>query len=117
MRPAPTLVNDCDVSVYVGVSKRSWRSEIVQDHLEEAEEMFEVLLVSPQGTVIGSNNKARVTIKDSARGKSCIVLRSYETLCKVASFPIIPFYMPTDLKGFDCMQCPVYPYHHSIVLL
>ncbi|XP_078131977.1 FRAS1-related extracellular matrix protein 1a isoform X3 [Sander vitreus] len=52
-----------------GVSKRSWRSEIVQDHLEEAEEMFEVLLVSPQGTVIGSNNKARVTIKDSGRGQ------------------------------------------------
>uniref|UniRef100_A0A8D0D5C7 Fras1 related extracellular matrix 1a n=1 Tax=Sander lucioperca TaxID=283035 RepID=A0A8D0D5C7_SANLU len=85
-----------------GVSKRSWRSEIVQDHLEEAEEMFEVLLVSPQGTVIGSNNKARVTIKDSARGK-------------IASFPIIPFYMPTDLKGFDCMQY-TYPQHGSIQL-
>ncbi|KAA8582572.1 hypothetical protein FQN60_006243 [Etheostoma spectabile] len=41
----------------------------VQDHLEEAEETFEVLLVSPQGTVIGSNNKARVTIKDSGRGQ------------------------------------------------
>ncbi|XP_034712307.1 FRAS1-related extracellular matrix protein 1a isoform X2 [Etheostoma cragini] len=52
-----------------GVAKRSWRSEIIQDHLEEAEEMFEVLLVSPQGTVIGRNNKAQVTIKDSGRGQ------------------------------------------------
>ncbi|CAB1345182.1 unnamed protein product [Coregonus sp. 'balchen'] len=41
-----------------GVSKRSWRIEITQDHLEEAEETFEVTLVSPEGTVVGSTSKA-----------------------------------------------------------
>ncbi|XP_027143924.1 FRAS1-related extracellular matrix protein 1a isoform X2 [Larimichthys crocea] len=50
-----------------GVSKRSWQTEIVQDHLEEAEEMFEVLLVAPEGTVIGSISKAQVTIRESGR--------------------------------------------------
>lgn len=57
----------CDVSVYTGVSKRSWQAEIIQDDLEEAEEAFEVLLVSPEGTVIGSINKAQVTIRESGR--------------------------------------------------
>lgn len=52
-------------SFLTGVSKRSWQAEIIQDHLEEAEEMFEVLLVSPEGTVIGSINKAQVTIRES----------------------------------------------------
>ncbi|XP_044197505.1 FRAS1-related extracellular matrix protein 1a [Thunnus albacares] len=52
-----------------GVSKRSWQTEIIQDHLEEAEELFEVLLVSPEGTVIGSINKAQITIRDSGRGQ------------------------------------------------
>lgn len=46
------------------MSKRSWQAEIIQDHLEEAEEMFEVLLVSPDGTVIGNTDKAEVTIRD-----------------------------------------------------
>ncbi|XP_070785815.1 FRAS1-related extracellular matrix protein 1a isoform X3 [Enoplosus armatus] len=52
-----------------GVSKRSWQSEIIQDHLEEAEEMFEVLLVSPEATVIGTINKAQVTIRGSGGGQ------------------------------------------------
>ncbi|KAM9425545.1 FRAS1-related extracellular matrix protein 1a [Pholidichthys leucotaenia] len=52
-----------------GVSKRSWYIEIIQDNLEEAEEMFEVLLESPEGTVIGSINKALLTIRDSGRGQ------------------------------------------------
>ncbi|KAM9335623.1 FRAS1-related extracellular matrix protein 1a [Symphorus nematophorus] len=50
-----------------GVSKRSWQTEIIQDHLEEAEEMFEVLLVSPEGSVVGSISKAQVTIRESGR--------------------------------------------------
>lgn len=75
MRPAPTLVKSWDVSVSVGVSKRSWQIEIVQDHLEEAEEMFEVLLVSPEGTVISSINKAQVTIRGSGRGKNKPLLK------------------------------------------
>lgn len=49
------------------MSKRSWQTEIIQDHLEEAAEMFEVLLTSPEGTVIGSVSKAQVTIRDSGR--------------------------------------------------
>lgn len=48
-----------------GMSKRSWQIEIIQDHLEEAEETFEVLLISPESTVIGATNKAKVTIRDS----------------------------------------------------
>lgn len=54
----------------VGVSKRRWQTEIIQDHLEEADETFEVLLVSPESTVIGSINKATLTIRDSAGGKN-----------------------------------------------
>ncbi|KAK1890048.1 FRAS1-related extracellular matrix protein 1 [Dissostichus eleginoides] len=53
-----------------GVSKRSWQTEIIQDHLEEAVEIFEVLLVSPEGSVIGSINKAQVQIRDSGRGQT-----------------------------------------------
>ncbi|XP_036969221.1 FRAS1-related extracellular matrix protein 1a isoform X1 [Acanthopagrus latus] len=49
-----------------GVSKRSWHAEIIQDHLEEAEETFEVLLVSPEGTVISSIHTAQVIIRESA---------------------------------------------------
>ncbi|XP_045921786.1 FRAS1-related extracellular matrix protein 1a [Micropterus dolomieu] len=52
-----------------GTSKRSWQSEIIQDHLEEAEEMFEVLLVSPEGTIIGTINKTQVTIRGSGSGQ------------------------------------------------
>nr|XP_046236498.1 FRAS1-related extracellular matrix protein 1a isoform X2 [Scatophagus argus] len=50
-----------------GVSERSWQTEITQDHLEEPEEIFEVLLISPEGTVIGSIYKAQVTIRKSDR--------------------------------------------------
>ncbi|XP_071782184.2 FRAS1-related extracellular matrix protein 1a [Centroberyx gerrardi] len=52
-----------------GMSKRSWQTEIIQDHLEEAEETFEVTLVSPEGTVVGSISKAQLTIRDSGRGR------------------------------------------------
>ncbi|TWW63720.1 FRAS1-related extracellular matrix protein 1 [Takifugu flavidus] len=48
-----------------GVSQRSWQIQIIQDNLEEAEEIFEVLLTSPEGTVVGSNSKAQVTIRRS----------------------------------------------------
>ncbi|KAM8899479.1 FRAS1-related extracellular matrix protein 1a [Spinachia spinachia] len=53
-----------------GVSKCSWQIQIIQDHLEEAVEMFEVLLLSPEGTVIGSIDKAPVTIRDSGSGQT-----------------------------------------------
>lgn len=45
-----------------GVSRRSWKVQILQDDLEEAAETFEVLLTSPDGAVIGRNGKAQVTI-------------------------------------------------------
>lgn len=32
--------------------------------------MFEVLLISPEGTVIGTINRAQVTIRDSGKNKS-----------------------------------------------
>ncbi|KAJ0055746.1 hypothetical protein NL108_011334, partial [Boleophthalmus pectinirostris] len=51
-----------------GVSKRTWQIKIIQDHLEEADEVFEVQLVTPEACVIGRINKAQVTIRDSGRG-------------------------------------------------
>uniref|UniRef100_A0A6Q2ZAF0 C-type lectin domain-containing protein n=1 Tax=Esox lucius TaxID=8010 RepID=A0A6Q2ZAF0_ESOLU len=53
-----------------GVSKRSWRIEITQDHLEEAEETFEVVLVAPEGALLGSTSKALVKIRDAGKGES-----------------------------------------------
>ncbi|CAJ1086551.1 FRAS1-related extracellular matrix protein 1a [Xyrichtys novacula] len=50
-----------------GVSKRIWQTEVIQDQLEEFEEKFEVLLVSPEGTVIGQTDQAQVTIRDSGQ--------------------------------------------------
>ncbi|KAM4714914.1 FRAS1-related extracellular matrix protein 1a isoform 2-T2 [Anableps anableps] len=52
-----------------GVAKRSWQTEIVEDHIEEADEQFEVLLVSPEATVIGTISKAELTIRDSGKGQ------------------------------------------------
>ncbi|PWA22149.1 hypothetical protein CCH79_00019973 [Gambusia affinis] len=52
-----------------GVAKRSWQTEIVEDHIEEADERFEVLLVSPEATVIGRIGKAELTIRDSGNGQ------------------------------------------------
>ncbi|XP_027893144.1 FRAS1-related extracellular matrix protein 1a isoform X3 [Xiphophorus couchianus] len=52
-----------------GVAKRSWQTEIVEDHIEEADERFEVLLVSPEATVIGRISKAELTIRDSGNGQ------------------------------------------------
>lgn len=57
----------------LGMSKRNWQIEITQDHLEEADEVFEVTLVSPEGTVLGSISKAQVTIRDSGKGESFII--------------------------------------------
>lgn len=61
-----------------GVSKRSWQTKIIQDHLEEAEEVFEVQLADPEGTVVGSISKAQVTIRDSGRGP-CTEKQQQET--------------------------------------
>uniref|UniRef100_A0A3Q2Q6U8 FRAS1-related extracellular matrix protein 1 n=1 Tax=Fundulus heteroclitus TaxID=8078 RepID=A0A3Q2Q6U8_FUNHE len=52
-----------------GVAKRSWQAEIVEDDIEEADELFEVLLVSPEASVIGSISKAQLTIRDSGKGQ------------------------------------------------
>ncbi|KAJ8385248.1 hypothetical protein AAFF_G00191250 [Aldrovandia affinis] len=51
-----------------GMSRRSWRIEIAQDQLEEAEETFEVTLTAPVNTVLGSITKALVKIIDSRKG-------------------------------------------------
>ncbi|XP_061565439.1 FRAS1-related extracellular matrix protein 1a isoform X2 [Cololabis saira] len=50
-----------------GVSKRTWRTEIIQDQIEEADEKFEVLLVSSVATVLGRTNKAQLIIKGQCR--------------------------------------------------
>lgn len=43
--------------------------DVIEDNLEEADEVFEVLLVSPEGTITGRTSAAHVTIRDSGRGK------------------------------------------------
>uniref|UniRef100_A0A3P9KP61 FRAS1-related extracellular matrix protein 1 n=1 Tax=Oryzias latipes TaxID=8090 RepID=A0A3P9KP61_ORYLA len=50
-----------------GVARRTWLMEIIQDHLEEADETCELLLVSPEATVIGRIQKAQITIRDSGK--------------------------------------------------
>ncbi|CAI5682307.1 unnamed protein product [Oreochromis niloticus] len=82
-----------------GVSKRRWQIEIIHDHLEEAEETFEVVLVSPVSTVIGSINKATLTIRDSAGGQ-CRLEQNQEA-------PVL---------GGQEIQSNTYPQHGSIHL-
>ncbi|KAK2852025.1 hypothetical protein Q5P01_008301 [Channa striata] len=79
-----------------GVPKRIWQAEIVQDHLEEAEEMFEILLVSPEGTVIGSTKRAQITIRDAVEGQ-----------CRLKQAPV--------LGGTEILS-DTYPQHGSIQL-
>ncbi|XP_078251766.1 FRAS1-related extracellular matrix protein 1a [Rhinoraja longicauda] len=55
-----------------GVSMKSWNIVIANDRLEENEENFEVLLVSPVNTVLGTKTKALIKIID-ARGGGCEV--------------------------------------------
>lgn len=81
------------------MSKRRWQTEIIQDHLEEADETFEVLLVSPESTVIGSINKAMLTIRDSAGGQ-CRLDQNQEA-------PVL---------GGQEIQANTYPQHGSIHL-
>ncbi|XP_054656687.1 FRAS1-related extracellular matrix protein 1a [Dunckerocampus dactyliophorus] len=52
-----------------GVFTKIWKIELLQDQLEEAGETFEVVLVQPEGTIIGTIQKAQVTINDSGRGR------------------------------------------------
>ncbi|XP_039996233.1 FRAS1-related extracellular matrix protein 1a isoform X2 [Xiphias gladius] len=80
-----------------GVSKRSWQIEIIQDHLEEAEEMFVVLLVSPEGTMIGSNKRAEITIRDSGQ-------------CRLNQDQQAPVLGGTEIRS------DMYPQHGSIQL-
>ncbi|XP_073330754.1 FRAS1-related extracellular matrix protein 1-like [Pagrus major] len=82
------------------VSKRSWHAEIIQDHLEEAEEMFEVLLVSPEGTVISSIHTAQVTIRESGGRGGCQLTHDRE---------------PPVLGGKE-IRSDTYPQHGSIQL-
>ncbi|MBN3273177.1 FREM1 protein, partial [Polyodon spathula] len=52
-----------------GVSARTWNIGITSDRLEEAEEVFEVVLNSPVNTVLGSKTKLVVKIIDSKKGQ------------------------------------------------
>ncbi|XP_046904856.1 FRAS1-related extracellular matrix protein 1a isoform X3 [Hypomesus transpacificus] len=82
-----------------GVSRRSWQIEVVQDHLEEAEETFDVTLESPEGTVLGHVSKAKITIKDFGKGR-----------CGQTEAPAGP-----SLGGHEAQDGP-YPQHGSIQL-
>ncbi|XP_069576815.1 FRAS1-related extracellular matrix protein 1-like isoform X3 [Brachyistius frenatus] len=82
-----------------GVSKRTWQTEIIQDELEEADKMFEVLLVSPESTVIGNANKAQLTMRDSGRVQ-----------CKLNQHQEAP------VLGGKEIQSYTYPQHGSIKL-
>lgn len=50
-----------------------WQLEIIQDHIEEADETCEVQLVSPEATIIKSISKAEIIIRDSGKHKNYIV--------------------------------------------
>ncbi|XP_022534044.2 FRAS1-related extracellular matrix protein 1a isoform X1 [Astyanax mexicanus] len=63
--PAPSALIQFDP----GMSTRQWRLELLQDSLEEAEEVFEVTVDSPVGSVLGGNIKATITILDSRNGQ------------------------------------------------
>ncbi|KAL2079429.1 hypothetical protein ACEWY4_025173 [Coilia grayii] len=52
-----------------GVSSRSWRVEVLQDGLEEAEEEFQVSLSAPVGTVLAMTSTARVKVIDSGQAQ------------------------------------------------
>uniref|UniRef100_A0A8C1D6Q4 FRAS1-related extracellular matrix protein 1 n=1 Tax=Cyprinus carpio carpio TaxID=630221 RepID=A0A8C1D6Q4_CYPCA len=54
-----------------GVVSRVWKVEIVQDSLEEADEKFEVNLVSPVGAMLKDNSKATIFIKDTNEAQKC----------------------------------------------
>uniref|UniRef100_A0A6Q2ZGQ8 C-type lectin domain-containing protein n=1 Tax=Esox lucius TaxID=8010 RepID=A0A6Q2ZGQ8_ESOLU len=82
-----------------GVSKRSWRIEITQDHLEEAEETFEVVLVAPEGALLGSTSKALVKIRDAGKGQ-----------CGAGQGPA------SSSLGGKQVQAGPYPQHGSIHL-
>ncbi|XP_051505500.1 FRAS1-related extracellular matrix protein 1-like isoform X1 [Myxocyprinus asiaticus] len=79
-----------------GMVSRVWRMEIIQDSLEEADEKFEVNLVSPVGAVLRGNTKATFIIKDK-NGKC------NENHLKVG----------TSLQGQEVQPWP-YPQHGSI---
>uniref|UniRef100_A0A8B9KAF0 Fras1 related extracellular matrix 1a n=1 Tax=Astyanax mexicanus TaxID=7994 RepID=A0A8B9KAF0_ASTMX len=64
--PAPSALIQFDP----GMSTRQWRLELLQDSLEEAEEVFEVTVDSPVGSVLGGNIKATITILDSRNAKA-----------------------------------------------
>lgn len=53
------------LSICLGVARRTLQVKIIHDYLEEATETFEVLLASPEGTVIGNINKAQVSIRET----------------------------------------------------
>ncbi|XP_038124382.1 FRAS1-related extracellular matrix protein 1a isoform X2 [Cyprinodon tularosa] len=82
-----------------GVTKRTWQTDIVEDHIEEADEHFEVLLVSPEATVIGSISKAKLTIRDPGKGE-----------CRPKQDQQAP------LLGGKEIQPDTYPQHGSIRL-
>ncbi|XP_062240330.1 FRAS1-related extracellular matrix protein 1a [Platichthys flesus] len=82
-----------------GVSKRSWQIKIIQDYLEEAEETFEVLLISPEATTIGTINMAQIIIRDSGKGQ-----------CRLNQDQEAP------LLGGEEIRSDTYPRHGSIKL-
>ncbi|KAI2662157.1 FRAS1-related extracellular matrix protein 1 [Labeo rohita] len=79
-----------------GMVSRVWKVEIVQDSLEEADEKFEVSLVSPVAAVLKDNSKATIFIKDT-NGQ-----------CRKNRFEA-----DTGLRGEEVQPGP-YPQHGSI---
>nr|XP_056704812.1 FRAS1-related extracellular matrix protein 1 [Euleptes europaea] len=52
-----------------GMSTKMWNIAITYDGLEEDDEVFEVVLISPVNAVLGTRTKARVKILDSKGGQ------------------------------------------------
>lgn len=82
-----------------GVARRRWQTKIVEDHIEEADEQFEVLLISSEASVIGSLRKVELTIRDSGKGE-----------CKPKQDHQAP------LLGGKEIRSDTYPQHGSIHL-
>lgn len=76
---------------------KSWNIVIANDRLEENEEKFEVLLVSPVNAVLGTKTKALIKIIDARGGKT--LENSNHLMCKVQ----VTCHLPCSIFFLSCV--------------